>query len=160
MEHGYLGNFNMNRFHEQTTAQNLLPQILICPARKKDSATNMRIDYGTNNSLSGQAKFAPWKTLANGVNATSGHEAILFRPDSMANPSMLVYGADVPRGYPFFAARNWSYHYKNHGGEAYSFNPHTGRSNAWFVDGHVESMIHKDLVNRVSKYGYHSAGPQ
>ena len=78
----------------------------------------------------------------------------------MSNPSQLVYGADVARGYPFFAARNWSYHYKVHGGEAYSFKPHGERSNAFFVDGHVESMSLKELVSRVTKYGYHSSGPK
>ena len=161
-ENGYLGHQDMTVFSSQTSSQHKLPQILLCPARKTDVKTNMRIDYGTNVSLAGQAKFAPWKTYANGTANyadSTKYETVLFMPDSMKNPSELVYGTDVPRGYPFFAARNWSYHYKVHDGEAYSFKAHGDRSTVFFVDGHVESMRTKDLVSRVSKYGYHSAGP-
>ncbi len=160
LENGYIGNTSIDAFNSQHTPVDQLPQALICPARKKDAATDMRIDFGTNVSLAGQAKYAPWKTYANGANCTSGPGQVLFVPESMSNPSQLVYGADVPRGYPFFAARNWSYHHKYDGGESYSFKPHGERSNVFFVDGHVESMRTKDLVSRVTKYGYHASGPK
>ena len=159
LENGYIGNTDISVFDSQHTPVDKLPQALIGPARKSDHQTDMRIDFGFNVSLAGQAKFAPWKTYANGANCTSGPGQVLFFPESMKNPSQLVYGTDVPRGYPFFAARNWSYHYKVDKGEAYSFKAHGDRSNVFFVDGHVESMLTKDLVKRVTKYGYHASGP-
>ena len=160
LENGYIGNTDISVFDSQHTPVDKLPQALICPARKSDHKTDMRIDFGFNVSLAGQAKFAPWKTYANGANCTSGPGQVLFFPESMKNPSQLVYGTDVPRGYPYFAARNWSFHYKVNGGEAYSFKAHGDRSNVFFVDGHVESMLTKDLVKRVTKYGYHEKGPE
>lgn len=157
LENQYLGNFKLTGFDSQTSAVSSLPQIFICPARRKDVQIDMRIDYATNAHLAGfiLGDDNPWKRYAtDGKRHTNNNndlmETVLFRIDSFESPSDVVYGADGQRGFPWFANTNWKKYING-----VEMPPHNGkRSNAWFVDGHVVSMDIKALEKAVEKYDY------
>ena len=157
-DNGYLGQIDMAPFRV-TTATVPVPKIFLCPARKNLAATNMRIDYGTNTHLAGAGTYAPWSRLAEYGKYYFGKnepKTVLFKPATVHKSSRIVWGADVSRGYPYFAMTNsWYYHEKD--GTQYNVNipPHSGNSNAWFVDGHVQSLKNSVLVQRVKAYAYY-----
>ena len=135
--------------------------MFVCPARRNKVDTNMRLDYGTNMQLAGWGKYAPWSRLAPyGTVSYDGanQETILFKPSTVAKSSSVVFGADVSRGYPWFAINNWPYHNGASTSEyVKGIPPHGKKSNVWFIDGHVESLQNNILVKKVEAYAYYSS---
>ena len=157
-ENGYIGTFKMTPF--DTTSETVpVPKIFVCPARRNTIQTNMRIDYGTNIHLAGAGTYAPWKRLAEYEKyyfSSTNEKTLFFKPATVSKSSRVVYGADTSRGYPYFSMTNsWYYHEKD--GTKYNkgIPPHGNNSNAWFVDGHVQSMANAILVQKVKAYAYY-----
>ena len=158
-ESGYLGNFTMTPFNT-TNSSVKVPKIFECPARRNKIDTNMRMDYGTNMQLAGWGKYAPWKRYCAYESTSydnSDQKTILFRPTTVPKPSSVVYGADVSRGYPWFAINNWPYHKENGNEYVKGIPPHGKMSNVWFVDGHVQALDNNILVKKVEAYAYYSS---
>ena len=157
-DNGYLGTIDMTPF--QTTSDAIpVPKIFVCPARRNTISTNMRIDYGTNIHLAGAGTYAPWKRAAEYGSyyfGANNPKTVFFKPATIDKSSRVVWGADVSRGYPYFSMTNsWYYHEKD--GTKYNKNipPHGENSNAWFVDGHVQSMKNSVLVQKVKAYAFY-----
>ena len=141
-----------------------VPKILICPATRVDNSTACRFDYGTNLHLGCFGKHAPWKrAYEKGKGTTdpsSSHNAVLFKPSTVAKASSVVHGADVRRGYPHFntGTNNYDFHNPAHAQNVEGDLPRHGQnSNAWFVDGHVQSMKIDILLKKVKAYAYYSS---
>lgn len=144
-----------------------VPKILTCPANRVDNDTATRFDYGTNLHLGAFGKKAPWKRgyeKGQGTtNPASTHIAVLFKPSTVDKSSSVVYGADVRRGYPYFntGTNNYDFHNPAHAQNARGDLPRHGQnSNAWFVDGHVQSMKIDILLKKVKAYAFYDSDTQ
>lgn len=162
-ENSYMGKWNLKFITTDTSVP--VPKIFLCPARRNHPGTATRIDFGTNVHMAAYGKNAPWKrglpqgTVGEPALATATDEHVVFKPTTVEKSSEIIWGADTYRGYPFFSsARNSHTYHKPDGGppaaKVKDFPPHGQNSNAWFVDGHVESMQIKDLIKRVEDYDY------
>ena len=83
---------------------------------------------------------------------------MLFKPATVEKASSIVYGADVRRGYPHFntGVNSYDFHNPAHAKNAAGDLPRHGQnSNAWFVDGHVQSMKVDILIKKVNAYAYY-----
>ena len=156
-DNNYIGNFSMSPFHV-TTASVPVPKIFTCPARRVRVTTNMRVDFGINFHLAGAGRWAPWKRLGEYDKyyfSSSDERALLFKPSTVNKASRVVYGMDTTNGYPAITMHEWKYH--QIGGTTLNreIPPHQQNSNAWFVDGHVQSMKNDVLVQKVKAYSYY-----
>ena len=144
-----------------------VPKILLCPARKSQNSTATRFDYGTNLHLGAFGKHAPWhRGYPPGqgtTNPATTHIAVLFKPSTVAKASSVVYGADVIKGYPHFntGINNYNFHSPSHAqNDEKEIPAHSGNSNAWFVDGHVQSMKIDILEKKVNAYSFYYSANQ
>ena len=158
----YIGNWETTFITTNTSIK--VPKIFICPATRIDNSTACRFDFGTNLHLGGFGKHAPWKrAYEKGKGTTdpsSSHNAVLFKPSTVAKSSSVVYGADVRRGYPYFntGTNSFNFHDPSHAQNAKGDLPRHGQNaNVWFVDGHVQSMKTDILIKKVKAYAYYES---
>lgn len=160
----YAGTWNTNFITTDTSRP--VPKIFVCPSRRLIRSTAVRLDYGTNLHLGCFGKYAPWKRayeMGKGTtDPSSSHNAVLFKPSTVEKSSSVVYGADVIRGYPHFniGVNSYNFHSPSHTRNDGDLPPHGQNSNAWFVDGHVQSMKTDILVKKVEAYAFYYSAKQ
>ena len=119
----------------------------------------MKIDYGGNTHCAGGGKHAPWKRyLPKGSASFTKKDpgATLFKPSTVAKSGSVVWFAEVTRGQPYFAIVNdWDFHAEGGNQHVDGIPPHNKNSNAFFIDGHVQSMKNDILVKKVDAYDYY-----
>ncbi|MBQ6471946.1 MAG: type II secretion system protein [Victivallales bacterium] len=158
---GYLGGFSMTPFGTTSHAAEYYPPAFFrCPGRPKTGGYAIKMAYGTNAHLSGYGKYAPWsRFLAYGTNNFDGDDSWLFKPDSIKNPSRVLYWTEVTYGYPWFATVNWPF-YNPSASHAYAPKDlpcHAGRSTAAYIDGHVGIHRQSFIIQKISAYDYHAS---
>ncbi|MBQ6473814.1 MAG: type II secretion system protein [Victivallales bacterium] len=156
---GYLGNFSMTPFGTTSHAARYYPPPFFrCPGRPEPIECAIKMAYGTNIHLSGFGKFAPWsRFLPSGTTGYTGDDVWLFKPDSIKNPSRIIYWTEVTYCQPEFGMVNWPFHnpYSTHAHAPKNLPCHAGKSTAAYVDGHVKMHRQQVIVDRVKAYAYY-----
>ncbi|MFA6929223.1 MAG: type II secretion system protein [Lentisphaeria bacterium] len=160
MESGFIGRFDLYQFRTTDPAYGTPPGILRCPGGNRPPATvDMSIDYGTNTHLAGYGKYAPWRRyMAYGSVSLSYPGVNLFRPCTIPKPNRVVYWGDTQRGYPYFtiaSANAWDFNMSTNFYGQKSMPAHQGKSNASFIDGHVQTLTENTYKQKIAAYNYY-----
>lgn len=159
LESGYLPRFDLYQFRTTSYSYGIPPDVFRCPGGNRPAtAIDVSIDYGTNFHLAGGGRYAPWRRYAEMDKAATTYPAAnLFRPTTVPKPNRVIYWGDTQRGFPYFATYNsWNFNISTNT-YAKSMPPHDGRSNASFVDGHVESLYEETYKLKIIAYSYYSS---
>ncbi|MDD3696291.1 MAG: type II secretion system protein [Lentisphaeria bacterium] len=159
---GYIEKIDLYQFRTTSRPYGVPPGILRCPAGNRQAAEiDMSIDYATNFHLGGGGKYAPWKRYASyGDYKTAYPECSLFKPDSVPKPSRVIYWGDTQRGYPYFTVKglnSWDFNMSTNTYGSKTMPAHQGKSNASFIDGHVQSMSEAVYRQKIVAYNYYSS---
>ena len=157
---GYIGKFDLYQFRTTASTYGIPPEILRCPGGNRPPAQiDVSIDYGTNIHLAGFGKFAPWRRhVAYGSVSASYPGVNLFRPDTVPKPARVIYWGDTQRGYPWFAIKScnsWDFNMSTNTYGQRSMPPHQGKSNASFIDGHVQTLSEDIYRQKIAAYNYY-----
>lgn len=159
LENGYLPKFDLYQFRTDDPKYGIPPGVFRCPGgNRKATAAMVSVDYGTNFHLAGGGQYAPWRRYAGtDVYAVAYPAGNLFRPDTVPKPNRVIYWGDTQRGQPSFATQslnNWDYNMSTNQQGKHSMPAHAGRSNASFVDGHVENLLEETYRLKIKAYSY------
>lgn len=159
VQSGYIGKFDLYQFSTTSAAYGVPPGILRCPGGNRYATQiPVSIDYGTNVHLAGQGQYAPWRRyMAYGTTSATYPGVNLFRPATILKPARVVYAGDTQRGQPYFAIAGcnaWDYNISTNS-NAKSMPPHQGKSNASFVDGHVQTLTEAVYKQKIAAYSYY-----
>lgn len=157
---GYVGKFDLYQFRTTDPAYGTPPGIFRCPGgNRPPAAIDVTIDYGTNVHLAGLGKYAPWRRYMAYESVSASYPGVnLFRPDTIPKPGRVVYWGDTQRGYPWFSiagCNSWDFNMSTNTYGQKSMPAHQGKSNASFVDGHVQTLAESIYKQKISAYAYY-----
>jgi len=157
----YVGSMELNKLHPNHDRG--VPKVLACPSRPRHIQVACRIDYGTNDHLSGMGKYAPWgRSVPYGTSTNTDYDPMkwVFKPGSVPKPSRVVYWSEASCGQTHFSMTNgWHFHdASNEQNQPDKKGPvpvHASKNATTFVDGSARLVINGVLVQKVKAYAYY-----